>query len=354
MNSWRCEVCRGRRPIVGRGEPYCRPCRTALSRALASASPATNTLAYRARREITDPIPGVRAHGGHQLREIILRARQTERAIALVLRAGLPDAAAERAWLRAHVTRRKARAELFARGFALPAALAILSFFGPDGLPDDNALVAWLARERGDQDPGVADGDGWDDDDEPPDGDGEASWPEVLDREFGCGHPRTELRMMVINRRGATGVRRQCLNCYQSIETVAKEQVPRRGAALQPFEAAECAAWKARYEARQQELWNQDHAARQAAWARRNEDWWAAYDEYLASAAWARKRQLVLDRDGWQCQSQASPSCRGDARQVHHLSYAHLRAEPLWELVAVCIPCHEALTEMDRANRSRR
>jgi hypothetical protein len=40
--------------------------------------------------------------------------------------------------------------------------------------------------------------------------------------------------------------------------------------------------------------------------------------------------------------------CRGRASQVHHLTYKHLRNEPLFELISVCVPCHDAITAMDR------
>jgi 5-methylcytosine-specific restriction endonuclease McrA len=62
----------------------------------------------------------------------------------------------------------------------------------------------------------------------------------------------------------------------------------------------------------------------------------AKYEDYLASPEWAAKRELVLQREGYVCQG-----C-GVARatQAHHVTYAHLRHEFLWELLAVCKECH--------------
>lgn len=61
------------------------------------------------------------------------------------------------------------------------------------------------------------------------------------------------------------------------------------------------------------------------------------HQEYLQSNAWADRRALVMDRAGGLCEG-----CRSaKATQVHHLSYAHQGNEFLWELVAVCRPCHE-------------
>lgn len=68
------------------------------------------------------------------------------------------------------------------------------------------------------------------------------------------------------------------------------------------------------------------------------------YDNYLQSPEWANKRQLVLQRDNFICQCCLQPK----ATQVHHLTYTHLYNEPLFELVAICVPCHESITAMDK------
>lgn len=63
------------------------------------------------------------------------------------------------------------------------------------------------------------------------------------------------------------------------------------------------------------------------------------YDDYLKSPAWRSKRSKVLNRANGICEG-----C-GDnkADQVHHLTYAHVGNEFLFELVALCHPCHERL-----------
>ena len=62
-----------------------------------------------------------------------------------------------------------------------------------------------------------------------------------------------------------------------------------------------------------------------------------SYPQYLQSDAWKELRAKVLKR--------ASNICEGcgteKAVQVHHLRYAHVGYEFLWELVAVCLACHE-------------
>jgi hypothetical protein len=63
----------------------------------------------------------------------------------------------------------------------------------------------------------------------------------------------------------------------------------------------------------------------------------AEYDRYLASPQWAAKRQLVLKR--------AAGICEGcglaKATDVHHTTYEHRYDEFLFELLALCHPCHE-------------
>ncbi len=65
--------------------------------------------------------------------------------------------------------------------------------------------------------------------------------------------------------------------------------------------------------------------------------WWNWYSGYLKTAEWARRRTLVLDRSRGSCEG-----C-GVARasQVHHLTYARVGKELLFDLVAVCQPCHQ-------------
>jgi hypothetical protein len=62
-----------------------------------------------------------------------------------------------------------------------------------------------------------------------------------------------------------------------------------------------------------------------------------SYPEYLRSGAWKQLRDKVLKRASGECEGCGTAK----AVQVHHLRYAHIGHEFLWELVAVCIACHE-------------
>lgn len=68
--------------------------------------------------------------------------------------------------------------------------------------------------------------------------------------------------------------------------------------------------------------------------------WWRAYNAYLRTSVWQLKRTLVLERAGGICEACG----QRNAEQVHHLSYPHtFGLEPLWDLRAVCLPCHKII-----------
>jgi len=74
------------------------------------------------------------------------------------------------------------------------------------------------------------------------------------------------------------------------------------------------------------------------------------YQTYLRSDHWQDTRRRVLQRANGFCEG----CWQRRATQVHHLTYAHRGAEFLWELVAICDPCHARLhgkTEQQRARR---
>jgi 5-methylcytosine-specific restriction endonuclease McrA len=103
----------------------------------------------------------------------------------------------------------------------------------------------------------------------------------------------------------------------------------------------------------------QRFAMRKANEPERSAEWFAAYDAYLRTPEWQRRRNMVLDRDRHHCQAMFA-GCQTAAREVHHASaraYAMHDAmghAPLWELQAICTSCHQRLTEWERGgNRDR-
>lgn len=68
------------------------------------------------------------------------------------------------------------------------------------------------------------------------------------------------------------------------------------------------------------------------------------YSEYLTSPSWREKREIVFKRDNYLCQA----CLKNSAVQVHHLSYKHIFNEPLFDLISVCIRCHDIITNIGR------
>lgn len=71
--------------------------------------------------------------------------------------------------------------------------------------------------------------------------------------------------------------------------------------------------------------------------------WWRWYNTYLESSVWKEKRRAVLLRAQGVCEG-----CRNAmATEVHHLTYERVGREPLFDLVAVCKPCHDEIGRVD-------
>jgi hypothetical protein len=150
-----------------------------------------------------------------------------------------------------------------------------------------------------------------------------------------CGHLNTELR----ERRTAHAVQYacQCMDCGARVGNWEKKPL-----FVVPFwdHEAEAAAHARR--------WEVGSAEAAAARVDRKVAFDLAYDRFRASPEWREQRRLVMTRDQRTCQS-----CRAaPATQVHHRSYPPSASDgtpptheafaryPLFELVAVCVPCH--------------
>ena len=63
------------------------------------------------------------------------------------------------------------------------------------------------------------------------------------------------------------------------------------------------------------------------------------YGDYLKSDGWFEKRMLVFERCGGRCEGCGIKR----STQVHHKTYANVGKEFLFELVGLCIDCHERI-----------
>jgi 5-methylcytosine-specific restriction endonuclease McrA len=137
-----------------------------------------------------------------------------------------------------------------------------------------------------------------------------------------CGHDRTELRRKFLTN-GSMQLRWQCLSCGQGVGSAHSQKNLTR-----PLESY--ALWDKQAE---DALWSAYARERDA----EASNWWGDYNLYLRSERWARKREKVLRRAGGTCEACGERP----AQEVHHLTYRNVGAEPLWDLRAVCRPCHD-------------
>lgn len=69
------------------------------------------------------------------------------------------------------------------------------------------------------------------------------------------------------------------------------------------------------------------------------DQWEREHAEYLQSPEWQERRVKVLDRSGGVCEACGVAK----ATTVHHVTYRRWKNEPLFDLRAVCTPCHELI-----------
>lgn len=146
-----------------------------------------------------------------------------------------------------------------------------------------------------------------------------------------CLHRVTEIRKRKVGG-GGIQVREQCCECGASLGNALKQA----GLDL------EVLPWWD--EDLKEEYWNREREEREHARrmdVQRNErqetEWWREYSEYLETTEWKSLRNKVLRRAGGRCEGCMDQ----EAVQVHHLTYKHVGAELLFELVAVCEDCHK-------------
>lgn len=128
--------------------------------------------------------------------------------------------------------------------------------------------------------------------------------------------------------------------CGRSLDGMGGQEVAWKANCKSCLNGVESRARAADREAQYQK----EQADREAARKAEREDWMRNYSAYLASPEWKARRFKVMRRANGICEG-----C-GDAPavQVHHRTYAHVFAEFLFELVAICKPCHDRLHAPDQ------
>jgi hypothetical protein len=127
----------------------------------------------------------------------------------------------------------------------------------------------------------------------------------------------------------------QCKLCGQGVGSL----IPLKGVTEEWDESLESLVQE-QYDAACKEWREQNVDAPRLPPGERPESWWEMYNRYLCSAVWQTKRELVMQRCGGVCESCGQAA----AEQVHHLEYPEtFGMEPLWDLRAVCVPCHKII-----------
>src|SRR5690625_3470247 len=144
-----------------------------------------------------------------------------------------------------------------------------------------------------------------------------------------CEHQETTVRRRFI-KNGAIQYRHQCRKCGEAVGgAVAKSVVEEEYfLGVDDFDEDAHERWKSRM----QEIRRERSRERRSAWFGR-------YDQYLRSDDWRQRRELVLKRAGGVCEGCGTMP----AAHVHHLTYEHVGNEFLFELVALCLGCHERI-----------
>lgn len=144
-----------------------------------------------------------------------------------------------------------------------------------------------------------------------------------------CAHQWTEVRYKVF----ANGTKHLCTQCLVcGAKTDGSAWVTQRGidmAQVRPFDEGLCDAYQRRAAEERKVAAAADQRRRhleREQYIRNSPEWWSI-------------RERVMRRDNHWCQA----CFEKPATEVHHTTYAHLYAEILWELRAVCRECHERI-----------
>jgi hypothetical protein len=150
-----------------------------------------------------------------------------------------------------------------------------------------------------------------------------------IEARYSCKHDVRELRHRRI-KDGRFSFVRQCIRCGNTSQPVKKEiaLLELAGNTAPDYDDDLEENWRKRKSQEYDEVRARFHEKRVD-----------NYGEYLSSDLWAQMRMKVIQRAGGICEG----CLERPAIEVHHLSYEHIGNEFLFELVAVCKHCHEAI-----------
>lgn len=155
---------------------------------------------------------------------------------------------------------------------------------------------------------------------------------EDTELDYQCKHDRSELRKRIFPNGGVQYVK-QCLVCGYAISNpIAKDKIQEIDN-VKEFDNELKELWDGLqnklYKERREKIQNEKEREKEIF------DKW--YSEYLLSQEWQAIRDKILKRDNYICQG----CLKNEAILVHHLTYAHVGEELLFELISLCEECHK-------------
>jgi 5-methylcytosine-specific restriction endonuclease McrA len=148
-----------------------------------------------------------------------------------------------------------------------------------------------------------------------------------------CEHTWKTLRRRK-DRSGREFLQHQCRDCGSGVGSAVSK------ASVNDYDSVPL--WDADLEQRAEKCRAEQTETVRREWEKASADRKRELAEYYETPEWRAKRQAVLVRDNHECKAQLD-CCVVRAESAHHLTYAHVFNEPLFDLVAVCWPCHERL-----------
>lgn len=164
-----------------------------------------------------------------------------------------------------------------------------------------------------------------------------------------CEHVSKRLRKFTASNK-ALSFRMQCLRCGETVETIKKINLPKnvRIDLLENFDSTLSHSFlKPIWDFRDKitkKINEKYNLLSRASFIELQDERKGKYQSYLNSPEWFALRLKVLARCNYMCEG-----CRSKpAEHVHHLTYAHIYNEFLWELVGVCNGCHKRVHNISK------
>ena len=168
----------------------------------------------------------------------------------------------------------------------------------------------------------------------------DASYGASFERIMGCDHNAQGAVRFKLDGIGRRSYHLQCQNCGHSMKNPQGHYGPLSkviAAELSGLEVEQISEFDVeRYEAAQQEYGERRKAIYDLLRAERRQNNRQERSYYYSTPEWAEKRRLVFARANGVCEGCGTAR----ATQCHHISYDHFGNEFLFELQALCEPCH--------------